>query len=437
MGGSDWGDDDMADLLQLSAREAALRIAEGKLTAQDLVGACLERIAAREALVAAWAYLDPDQALTEARARDQVKPLGPLHGVPIGVKDVMDTADMPTSYGSRAYRGHQPRADAACVALARAAGAVILGKTVTTEFAAMSPGKTRHPFNPAHTPGGSSSGSAAAVAERMVPLAFGTQTAGSIIRPAAFCGVIGYKPSFGLVAIAGTKIFAPSLDTIGGFARDVTDIAWFIASLTGRPNLVPLEAASRPRIGVFRTEPWREAQPSTVAALEAAAAALARAGAVVAERGAFAPFAALVPAQQTIMAYEGVRSFAWERLQRANEIMPRTATLLADGAAVTAAAYDEALATVAAARAAAPEFFGDFDAVLVPSAPGEAPAVATTGDPVFNRAWTLLHLPCITLPAGHGPNGLPLGIQLVARARDDARLLAVARFAEAALRAAQ
>jgi Asp-tRNA(Asn)/Glu-tRNA(Gln) amidotransferase A subunit family amidase len=387
--------------------------------------------------VGAWAFLDPDQALAEARARDQAKPAGPLHGVPIGVKDVMDTADMPTSYGSRAYRGHQPRADAACVALARAAGAVILGKTVTTEFAAMSPGKTRNPVNPAHTPGGSSSGSAAAVADHMVPLAFGTQTAGSIIRPAAFCGVVGYKPSFGTVAIAGTKIFAPSLDTIGGFARHVSDISWFIGALTDRPNLVPSEPASRPRIGLYRTEPWREAEPATIAALEAAAAAFARAGAVIAERGTFAPFATLVRAQQTIMGYEGVRSFAWERFHRADAIMPRTATLLADGATVSAAAYDEALAMAATARAAVPDFFGDFEVMLVPSAPGEAPPIATTGDPVFNRPWTLLHLPCITLPAGFGPTGLPVGVQLVARSGDDVRLLAVARFAETALRGLQ
>jgi Asp-tRNA(Asn)/Glu-tRNA(Gln) amidotransferase A subunit family amidase len=433
MGGDTFGGNAMTDLLQLSARAAAERIAQGKLTAQELAGACLAHIAAREAAVGAWAYLDPDQALAEARARDQAKPVGPLHGVPIGVKDVMDTADMPTSYGSRAYRGHQPRADAACVALARAAGAVILGKTVTTEFAAMSPGKTRNPHNPAHTPGGSSSGSAAAVADRMVPLAFGTQTAGSIIRPAAFCGVVGYKPSFGLVAIAGTKTYAPSLDTIGGFARDVTDIAWFVAALTDRPNLVPREPPSRPRIGLYRPVPWHAAQPAAVAALEAAATSLSRAGAVVAERAPFAPFDALVPAQLAIMGYEGVRSFAWERFHRADAIMPRTAALLADGAAVTAATYDEALAAAATARAATPEFFGDADAMLVPAAPGEAPPIATTGDPVFNRPWTLLHLPCVTLPAGRGPNGLPVGVQLVGRPRDDAHLLAVARFAEVAL----
>jgi amidase len=239
------------------------------------------------------------------------------------------------------------------------------------------------------------------------------------------------------VAIAGTKIFAPSLDTIGGVARDVSDIAWFIAALTDRPNLLPREAASRPRIGLYRTEPWREAAPATVAALEAAAAALARAGALVAERRPFAAFDGLDRAQQTVMGYEGVRSFAWERFHRADAIMPRTAALLTDGAAVTAVAYDEALASAAMARAAVPDFFGDFDVMLVPSAPGEAPPIATTGDPVFNRPWTLLHLPCLTLPAGRGSAGLPLGVQLVARFGDDVRLLAVACFAEAALRGLQ
>ncbi len=271
----------MIDLARLSAREAASRIAAGKLTSEALVQACLERITAREAAIGAWTYLDADQALAEARARDQAPASGPLHGVPIGVKDIMDTADMPTAYGSRAYRGHRPKADAACVALARAAGAVILGKTVTTEFAAMSPGKTRNPHHSDHTPGGSSSGSAAAVADAMVPLAFGTQTAGSIIRPASFCGIVGYKPSFGLVAAAGTKVLSPSLDTIGGFARSVGDIAFFIAAITGRPHLVPERPAIAPRIGHYRPEPWREARPETMAALDHAKETLARAGARV------------------------------------------------------------------------------------------------------------------------------------------------------------
>ena len=209
----------MTDPRLLTAREAARRIAARELTAEALATAYLDRIAAREDVVGAWQYLDRDRALAEARQRDREPPRGPLHGVPIAVKDLIDTADMPTGYGSPIYRGHLPAADAACVALARAAGAVVLGKTVTTEFAAFTPGKTANPRNPAHTPGGSSSGSAAAVADGMAPLAFGTQTAGSVIRPAAFCGVVGYKPSFGLISRAGVKPLADSLDTVGVLAR--------------------------------------------------------------------------------------------------------------------------------------------------------------------------------------------------------------------------
>jgi amidase len=423
----------MTDLCRLTAREAAARIAAGTLTARALVEACLERIAAREPAVGAWAHLVPDQALAEARARDQSSTRGPLHGVPIGVKDIMDTADMPTTYGSRAYGGFRPGADAACVALARAAGAIILGKTVTTEFAALSPGKTCNPHHPAHTPGGSSSGSAAGVADFMMPLAFGTQTAGSIIRPASFCGAVGMKPSFGLIAVAGTKPLAPSLDTVGGFARNVGDMAWFVAALTGRPELVSSEPAAKPRIGIYRPSPWEQARPDTIAALAGAREGLARAGAAIDERPAFAAFERLVPAQQTIMSHEAAHNLAWERLNRANEIMPRTASMLAEGMAITAAAYDEARRTAASARAQLDAFFGEFDAMLVPAAPGEAPLLATTGDPVFNRPWTLLHLPCITLPSHRGTSGLPVGIQLVGRAGDDARLFAIARFAETAL----
>ena len=426
----------MTDLFRLSARDAAQRIAAGSLTAEALIRACLDRIAAREPEVGAWAQVDPDQALAEARARDQATTRGPLHGIPIGVKDIMDTADMPTAYGSRAYHGFRPGADAACVALARDAGAVVLGKTVTTEFAALSPGKTRNPHNTAHTPGGSSSGSAAGVADFMVPLAFGTQTAGSIIRPASFCGVVGYKPSFGLVAISGTKALAPSLDTVGGFARDVADIALFIAALTGRPELVPKAPAARPRIGVYRTQPWEQAQPATIAALDDARERLARAGASIAERPAFAAFDRLVPAQVAIMGHEMARNLAWERTSRGNEVMPRTAALFTEGLAITPATYDEAWRCAAAARAQLAEFFGDFDAMLVPAAPGEAPPAATTGDPVFNRPWTLLHVPCITLPGRRGPAGLPVGVQLVGPPHSDAALLAVALFAEAAFGAA-
>ena len=423
----------MSELIHLGARDAARRIAAGSLRSETLVAACLERIAARELAVGAWAHIEPERALAEARARDREAPRGPLHGVPIAVKDIMNTADLPTGYGSRAYEGYRPGNDAACVALARAAGAVVLGKTVSTEFAGMSPGKTRNPHDPARTPGGSSSGSAAAVADFMAPLAFGTQTAGSVIRPAAFCGVVGYKPSFGLVAIAGTKTLAPSLDTIGGMARSVADIALFIGALTDRPSLLPETPAAKPQIGLYRPERFDQAEPATIAALESAAERLRRAGITVAERPPFAEFDGLVAAQDQIMLHESARNLAWERLQRADALSALTRQMLEDGLRIPVSAYDEACRRAIAARAHRAAFFGELDAVLVPSARGAAPVGTATGDAVFNRAWTLLHLPCVTLPGARDEAELPIGIQLVGRPGEDAQLLALAARVEAVL----
>src|SRR3954468_23374672 len=274
----------MPDLLSLSARAAAQDIAAGRLSAEALVSACLDRIAAREDVVGAWHYLDPEAALAAARHCDASPPRGPLHGVPIAVKDLIDTFDMPTGYGSPIYEGHRPAADAACVALARGAGAVVLGKTVTTEFACFTAGKTANPKNPAHTPGGSSSGSAASVADGMAPLAFGTQTAGSVIRPAAYCGIVGYKPSFGTIPRAGVKMLCDSLDTVGTMVRNVADAAFFAGVVAGRPALrdIALPAALQgapPRFGLYRTPKWDEAEHATVRALDHARAALERAGA--------------------------------------------------------------------------------------------------------------------------------------------------------------
>jgi Asp-tRNA(Asn)/Glu-tRNA(Gln) amidotransferase A subunit family amidase len=425
----------LPDPLSLSARAAAQQIAAGRLTAEALVAACLDRIAAREATVGAWHYLDPAAALAAARRCDSEAPQGPLHGIPIAVKDLIDTADMPTGYGSGIYEGHRPAADAACVALARGAGAIVLGKTVTTEFACFTPGKTANPHNPAHTPGGSSSGSAAAVAAGMVPLAFGTQTAGSVIRPAAFCGVVGYKPSFGTIARAGVKMLAESLDTIGVMAGNVGDAAFFTGVLAGRPALrdvAPPPAATR--FGLYRTPMWDQAEPSTAAALDHARAALERAGARVGEIAVPPEHHGLTAAQETIMGFELVRSLAYERLRHSAELSPRLAQLLDAGMAVGADAYDAAQAETAAARARLDVFFGACDAVLAPAAPGAAPpGLGYTGDPVFNRMWTLLGAPCITLPSIWGENGLPTGIQLVGRIGDDIRLMAAALFAERAL----
>ncbi len=425
----------VTDLRALTAREAARQIAERRLTAEALTTAYLDRIEARDSVVGAWQYLDREQALAEARRRDAEPPRGPLHGVPIAVKDLIDTGDMPTAYGSPIYRGHRPAADASCVALARAAGAVVLGKTVTTEFATFTPGRTANPRNPAHTPGGSSSGSAAAVADGMAPLAFGTQTAGSVIRPASFCGVVGYKPSFGLINRAGVKPLADSLDTVGVFARTVADAAFFAGVLTERPALRHLALMPRiPHFGLYRTPVWDQAEPATVAALDAARAALERAGAQIEELAIAPEHHGLTEAQDRIMGFEISRALADERIRHSAELSPRLAQLLDAGMAVGADEYDAALTRAQAARAGLERFFGRCDAVLVPAAPGEAPVgLDYTGNPVFNRMWTLLGVPCATVPARWAGNGLPTGVQLVGRVQDDVRVMAAAAFLEQAL----
>ena len=425
----------MTDLSTLSVREAARQISERRITAEALVTAYLERIEERESVVGAWQYLDRNRALTTARKRDGEAPRGPLHGIPIAVKDLIDTVEMPTSYGSPIYRGHRPDADASCVALARAAGAIVLGKTVTTEFATFFPGKTANPRNPAHTPGGSSSGSAAAVADGMVPLAFGTQTAGSVIRPGAFCGCVAYKPSFGLINRAGVKPLADSLDTIGVFARSAEDAAFFAGVLSERPALRHLSSPPQaPRFGLYRTPAWAQAEPATVAALDAARMALERAGATVMELPIAPEHEGLSEAQDTIMWFETVRALAHERIEHSAQLSPPLAQLIDAGMAVGADVYDQARVRTAEARAKLDAFFGPCDAVLVPAAPGEAPAgLGNTGDPIFNRMWTLLGVPCAALPARWSDNGLPTGVQLVGRVNDDARLLLCAAFLEQAL----
>ncbi len=429
----------MSDFRSLTVREAARQIADRRLFAEALVKVCLDRIEARETVVGAWQFLDREQALAAARRRDAEPPRGPLHGIPIAVKDLIDTVDMPTAYGSPIYRGHRPAADASCVALARAVGAVVLGKTVTTEFAAFTPGKTANPRNPAHTPGGSSSGSAAAVADGMVPLAFGTQTAGSIIRPAAYCGCIGYKPSFGLVNRAGVKPLADSLDTVGVLARTVEDAAFFAGVLSERPALRHLAVPSDPpRFGLYRTPMWEEAEPATAAALDTARGALEHAGAVVVELAIMPEHHGLAETQDTIMRFEMAQALAYERIEHSAELSPQLAQMLDTGMTIGAGEYEAALARAANARRALDAFFGPCDAILVPAAPGEAPSgLGNTGNPIFNRMWTLLGVPCVTLPARWAENGLPTGIQLVGRSRDDARLMGCAAFLEQALAASR
>ena len=425
----------MPDLRSLTARQAARQIAERRITTEELATSCLDHIAAREGVVGAWQYLDRETALAAARRRDTEPPRGPLHGIPIAVKDLIDTTDMPTAYGSSIYRGHRPAADASCVALARAAGAVVLGKTVTTEFAAFTPGKTANPRNPAHTPGGSSSGSAAAVADGMVPLAFGTQTAGSVIRPGAYCGCVAYKPSFGLIARAGVKPLADSLDTVGVFARTVEDAAFFAGVLAEHSALRHLATAlTPPRFGLYRTPMWDQAEPTTAAALDVARSALAKAGATVTELAIAPEHEGLGETQNTIMRFEMVRALAYERIEHSAELSPRLAQMMDEGMAIGFDKYDHALAHAAAARAGLVDFFGECDAILAPAAPGEAPAgLGSTGDPIFNRMWTLLGVPCVTVPARWAENGLPTGVQLVGRPRDDARLMTAATFLERVL----
>ncbi len=414
----------------LSAVEAARRIAAGEITSVALVRDCMEHIDEREDQVQAWQYLDREAALEQARAADAGPRRGPLHGVPVGVKDVIDTADMPTAYGSPIYAGHRPASDAACVALTRAAGGIVLGKTVTTEFAAMHPGKTRNPRNPRHTPGGSSSGSAAGVADCMMPLAFGTQTGGSMIRPASYCGVVGYKPSFGLISGVGVKTLAISLDTIGTFGRTVPDAALLAAAVSGRSDLLlPQAPAAAPRVGICRTHEWSRALPETVAAIEGAASRLGAAGVALRTIELPPAYADLVRAQGDIMCFEETQSFAYERNRHWTQISERLRASIESGLQVSPARYDAAQALARACRAALSGLFADCDVLLAPSAPGEAPAgLASTGDAVFNRMWTLLRTPCVNIPVATGANGLPVGLQVIGDFGCDAKTLAAAHW---------
>jgi amidase len=409
---------------QLNAAEAVAQLASGALTAESLTRACLERAGERQS-VKAWTWLDPEQALAQARAADRAGRPGLLAGLPVGVKDIIDTADMPTGHGSPIYRGNRPFADAACVALLRMAGAVILGKTVTTEFANRFPGATVNPHNPAHTPGGSSSGSAAAVADFQVPVGLGTQTGGSVIRPAAFCGVVGYKPSFGEFSRGGIKLQCHNLDTLGVLSRTVEDLALLRAALTASPHRKIDRSAGAPRIGVCRTPAWDAAEPATQALIERSAARLAAAGARISEVS-FAPeFADILDHHRRVFNFEAARNYAYE-YEEHHDLVSQVLrdTVLTPGRDLPLEAYVEAIETAEAFRRHLDDIFAGVDVLLTPSAAGEAPAgLGSTGDPSFNSIWTLAWTPCVTLPAGAGPQGLPLGIQLIGpRFRDEALL---------------
>jgi Asp-tRNA(Asn)/Glu-tRNA(Gln) amidotransferase A subunit family amidase len=411
-----------------SAVALAATIRAGDTSSEEVVRNCLERIVASEDVLSAWAHLDPDQAVAEARrrdrqARDGEVPLGPLHGVPVGIKDIVDTAGLPTAHGSPIYADNVPDADAAAVARLRAAGAVVVGKTVTTEFALFSPGPTSNPHDRSRTPGGSSSGSAAAVAAQTVPLAIGTQTAGSVVRPASFCGVVGGKPTFGAVPTDGVKPCSTSLDTVGAFARDVADVALALGVMADDVDrFTPAELGDRPRLGLCRTPQWDQLEASTRSAFETAAERLAGRADVV-EVTLPPGFERLVDAQVTIMTVEAYRELTWERTHHADQLSDQLRRFLA-GAEARLDDYDDALALADRCRAEMAEVFARTPLLFAPSVLGEAPPISSTGDPLLCRSWTLLGTPTISVPVMTGPNGLPLGAQVIAAPDDDALALA-------------
>ena len=423
------------ELNRLSACQVAAGIEGGNFTAEDVVQDCLARIAERDGQVHAWTAVDPEQSLAHARQADRSATRGPLHGVPIGVKDVIDTADLPTQMGSALYRGYQPRFDASCVALAKAAGAIVLGKTATAEFAGTAPPATRNPLNLEHTPGGSSSGSGAAVADCMVPLGYGTQTGGSTLRPASFCGVIGFKPTFGAYNMAGVKTAAVSFDTLGLIARSLDDIELFHAVLVGDKPHRAVAGDNAPRIGVCRTHLWDQAQAETVAAIEIAAHTLSRAGALVEEFSTPQGFDQLTAHRAAVNGYERSRGMAAEWFGSRETLSAQMRDTCEVGFAISRAQYVQALTTIEESRRRMNQHFAGFDAILTPCVSGEAPAGhAYAGDPRFQELWTLLHMPSISLPTHRGPNDLPVGIQLVTRHYFEQQLFDVARWVEARLR---
>ncbi len=415
---------------ELSVCDAAARIASGEITSEKLVRDCLDRIEEREPTLHAWAFLDPDLALGQARRCDRSDgSLGPLHGVPIAVKDIIDTADMPTEMGSPIYTGNRPPSDATCVAQIRAAGAVILGKTVTVEFAGMAPPITTNPHNPAHTPGGSSSGSAAAVADKMVAAAFGTQTAGSIHRPAAYCGIIGYKPSYHRFNLRGVWPAAQSLDTLGLLTRSMDDIELLSSVLTGQRPEPRTPLAGPPRIGLCRTHLWDTVRAETAAALEDAEARLSAAGAEVSRFDLPEQFTALTDARNLISNYERARATAFEWFNHRELLSEPLQRAVERGFSCSYEDYAAAQRLAEACRSRLPALFGGVDAVLAPCVAGEAPVgLDSTGDHAFVGFWNLLHVPSFALPTHEGPNRLPVGLHLVGPFAADDRLMAVARW---------
>ena len=414
---------------QLTAAEARAQIEAGTLTAEALTRACLDRCAVREPVTKAFSFLDPVLALGNARRVDKAYAKGVLHGLPLGVKDMLDTADMPTSHNSPLYEGLRQGRDAACVGVARGEGAVVFGKTDTVEFAAGGRrALTRNPHDATRTPGGSSSGSAAAVAEGMVPIAFGTQTGGSVIRPASFCGVPAMKPTHGVVNTEGAKRYSHTLDTIGWYGRSVADLR--LVARAFRLFGIDAPAARTPRglrIGVCRTPHWNEALPEAQAALATAATRLEAAGAVVEDLALPAAFDEISAAHHVVLHGEGRGAFLQEVLADPGRLHQDFHDRALNTEGITPERMVWALDHAAVCRRLFDGLFPGIDAVLTPAATGEPPVGRQdTGNPVFNSFWTLLHVPCVALPCATGPNGLPVGVQVIGPRYGDAALLDLA-----------
>lgn len=437
------------DLSLLGAADASSALAEGRISSEELVAACLRRTKADEERVQAWEFIDPEHALRQARAADlrrrEGKPLGPLHGIPVGVKDIIDTGDMPTEDGTVLHAGRTPSADATVVAMLRSAGAIVMGKTVTTELATYSPGKTRNPHNPEHTPGGSSSGSAAAVAACMVPLAIGTQTNGSVIRPAAYCGTVGFKPSFGLISRHGVLKQSRPLDQIGVIARNVEDAALLAEQLIGYdeddPDTRPLarpplreiamqEPPVPPTLAFVKTPMWKLADAQCQ---EAFAELVAHLGERAEEFKLPAAFKDAWKWHQSIMEADLAKNYEPEYREGRERLSETLRSQIERGRRVRAVDYNKALDQVPALNYALSQLFDlRYEAILTPATTGTAPrGLASTGSPVFCTLWTLCGLPAITLPLMQGEDGLPLGVQLVGPRGGDARLLRTARWLSA------
>jgi Asp-tRNA(Asn)/Glu-tRNA(Gln) amidotransferase A subunit family amidase len=420
----------VTELHRLTAIEASRSIARREITSEELVRACLERIRARESSVLAWAHLDEAGALKAAQAADATPRRHPLHGIPFGVKDIIDTAELPTEYGSTVFKGHRPQADAACVRNMKATGAVLLGKTVSTEFATFHPGPTRNPHGLDHTPGGSSSGSAAAVADDMVPLAFGSQTAGSLIRPASFCGVCGFKPTWGVIDVGGVLALERSFDTVGFYGRSFEDVTLFFDAVRGVDADSSVDEPGWPlRVGFYRTLERRHADSASVAAVEAAAGRLEALGADVEETELPPAFFDLSDVHTTMMQVGVARSLRTAYEAHPDHLSDNLRQLIEKGLKCSPADHQAAVDRADVCRRNFNVVLDAYDVLLCPSATGEAPTgLGSTGDPTFQAVWTLLHVPCVTVPGATGSQGLPVGVQFVARQHDDQRLLALARW---------